>query len=231
MRDLADPAYAAFMRNLNAFAGPLGLHQFIDRSKVWEYPWLWFNALGRIGFAGARVIDLGSQSSPMPWAMAVLGAHVTLVEASPSCIPIWRRAKDRLGVRVDWVLTDSHRIPLDDGAADVVTSFSVIEHQPDKPGAVAEAARVLRPGGLFALSFDICEPDMGMTFPDWNGRALTLHEFEGLVWRHPALNAPEPPGWNLEDIPGFLTWHRTTAPHHNYVVGAAVLRKAPAPVP
>ena len=86
-------------------------------------------------------------------------------------------------------------------------------------------ARVLKPGGRLAISFDICEPDRGMTFPEWNGRALTLREFEGFVWRHPAFDAGPAPVWNLADIPAFLSWHLQSAPHHNYVVGAAVLTR------
>ena len=84
---------------------------------------------------------------------------------------------------------------------------------------------MLRPGGVFAISFDICEPALGMTFPDWNGRALTMAEFEKFFWRQPAFDRGTPPEWNTEDIPPFLRWHRQTAPHHNYVTGAAILRK------
>jgi SAM-dependent methyltransferase len=92
--------------------------------------------------------------------------------------------------------------------------------------AVNEIARVLKPGGIFALSFDICEPEMGMTFPEWNGKALTFSEFENLIWNHPEFdNGGVRPDWNLEDIPEFTAWHLQSAPHHNYVTGAAVLRK------
>ncbi|MFM9994338.1 MAG: class I SAM-dependent methyltransferase [Phycisphaerales bacterium] len=221
-------AFSAFMANLNRFARPLDLREFTTWSKIWEYPWLWFNGLGRIGLAGARVVDLGSEKSPMPWAMAALGARVTLIEADSRFVPLWARTRDRLGAEVDWHIVDSHRIPLPDASVDVLTSFSVIEHQPDKAAAIAEAARVLKPGGLFTLSFDICEPQMGMTFPEWNGRALTMRDFEDSIWNHPAFSGSlsrPPPDWNVTDIPEFLAWHRTTAPHHNYVVGAAVMRR------
>jgi SAM-dependent methyltransferase len=143
-------------------------------------------------------------------------------------VPAWVALRERLAVDIDWYVVDTEAIPLPDGWADVVTSFSVIEHQPDKPAAVAEVARALRPGGAFAVSFDLCEPEMGMTFPAWNGRALTVREFEDELWRHPAFGgagAPAP-AWDWDVVRPFLDWHRTTAPHHNYVAGAAVLRKA-----
>jgi hypothetical protein len=91
--------------------------------------------------------------------------------------------------------------------------------------AAAEVGRVLKPGGRFGLSFDICEPELGMTFPAWNGRALTMREFETTIWNQPAFGNVAPPEWNTEDIPPFLLWHRQTAAHHNYVTAAALLQK------
>ncbi len=44
------------------------------------------------------------------------------------------------------------RIPLPDGCADVVTSFTVLEHVPDERAALAEMRRVLRPGGRLIIS-------------------------------------------------------------------------------
>jgi SAM-dependent methyltransferase len=106
-----------------------------------------------------------------------------------------------------------------------VTSFSVIEHQPDKRRAISEIARILKRNAPFFISFDICEADRGMTFPEWNGRAITLAEFEGEIWRHPAFGNREMPAWNLADIADYHAWHLRSAPHHNYVTGAAVLVK------
>lgn len=221
--ELRGERFTRFMGWLNSLAGPLGLRTFTTWSKVWEYPWLWFNALSSIPWAGARLVDLGSEMSPMPWLAAMLGAHVTLIETDPRWVPLWQRLRSGLGVRVDWKIAQSEKIPLPNACADVLTSLSVIEHQPDKASAVAEAARVLKPGGTLALSFDICEA--GMTFPEWNGRALTRREFEDLIWLHPAFGQRKRPDWNESDLAPFHAWHRTTAPHHDYAVAAAVLRK------
>lgn len=226
LTELESTRFRTFMRWLNGFAGPLGLRTFETWSKVWEYPWLWFHALSRRRWEGAGLVDLGSELSPMPWVLATLGARVTLIETDAQFVPLWTRLRDALRVDVSWKIVDSEKLPIETGSADAVTSLSVIEHQPDKAAAVAEAARVLRPGGVFALSYDICEPELGMTFPEWNGRALTLAEFERDVWSCPAFGRSSPPVWNREDVAPFHAWHRTTAPHHNYVVGAAVLTKA-----
>jgi len=221
------PDFLHFMAECNGFALEHGLATCRDWSAVWEYPWLWFAGLDRHAGPGCRVIDVGGGLSPLPWLLALRGARVTLVETDLQWQPAWMALRDRLGVDLDWIITADERIPLADRSADLVTSLSVLEHQPDPARAVAEAARVLKPGGMFALSFDVCEPDRGMSFPEWNGKALTTAEFERLVWRHPAFaTPPEPLDWNFGDCPGFLDWHRRSAPHHTYVVGAAILRKA-----
>jgi 2-polyprenyl-6-hydroxyphenyl methylase/3-demethylubiquinone-9 3-methyltransferase len=43
------------------------------------------------------------------------------------------------------------QIPLRDGCADVVVAGEILEHVTDLPGAVAEACRLLRPGGLLVI--------------------------------------------------------------------------------
>lgn len=222
--ELTSEPFQAFMRECNAFAARHELRQFTNWSKVWEYPWLHYRGLDRIDWRGKRLLDFGSEISPMPWLLAAQGAAVTLIETDPQWIPRWEKLRADLGVDVQWRLVSGEALPVESNSIDVVTSFSVIEHQPDKAKAAGEIARVLKPGAPLFISFDICEPAMGMTFPEWNGRALTMAEFENELWRHPAFaNSGEPLRWNTEDIPAFKTWHLQSASHHNYVTGAAVL--------
>jgi SAM-dependent methyltransferase len=220
--------WTGFIDELNAFAAPLGLRQFTNWSKLWEYPWLWHHGLSSLEWRGKRFLDLGSEQSPFPWWLAAKGAHVTLVETSRNWLGQWEDVRKALGgVNVDWQIVESCQLPFPRDTFDVVTSFSVIEHQDNKALAAAEVARVLKPGGWFGLSFDICEPSLGMTFPEWNGRALTMREFETTIWNQRGFGRGARPPWNLEDIPPFLRWHRQTAPHHNYVTAAALLQKRP----
>jgi SAM-dependent methyltransferase len=76
-------------------------------------------------------------------------------------------------------------IPLDDASVDVVISNCVINLAADKRKVLREAARVLRPGGRFAVSDVIADPDMDEAtradMQQWTGciaGALTRAEFE-----------------------------------------------------
>lgn len=55
------------------------------------------------------------------------------------------RARER-GHQV--LVSEDGRVPLPDGAADVVASTHVVEHVPDDAGYVREMARLCRPGGI-----------------------------------------------------------------------------------
>lgn len=227
INELLSVSYQDFITTLNCFSRRWGLREFKNFSRAWEYPWLWFNGLSRLDWSRLKVLDIGSEMNPMPWFLASLGARVTLVERDVNCIGTWERIKSETGLAVDWQITDDEYLPFQDESFNAVTSFSVIEHQKDKELAINEVARVLKPGAVFALSFDICEPEMGMTFPSWNGKALSTKEFEELVWRHRAFDKEAAPiRWNYEDCKGFIQWHLESAPHLNYTVGAAILRKS-----
>jgi len=226
--EMLSPPWQAFMNELNGFARPLGLREFTTWSKIWEYPALWQGGLHRVDWSKAHLLDIGSELSPLPWWLASKGATVTLVEATENYNRHWEHVRRKLGnPKVTWHTVGSADLPAPSGSVDVVTSLSVIEHQPDKAHAFHEIARVLRPGGILALSFDLAERDLGMTYPEWNGRALTRAEFARLVQDSPELELTTPLDWNEEDLEPFLAWHRQTAPHHNYITGAALLRRLP----
>jgi SAM-dependent methyltransferase len=76
-------------------------------------------------------------------------------------------------------------IPLPDASVDVVISNCVLNLSADKPKVLREAARVLRPGGRFAISDVIADPGMDEAtradMQQWTGcvaGALTRTEFE-----------------------------------------------------
>jgi ubiquinone/menaquinone biosynthesis C-methylase UbiE len=96
---------------------------------------------------GKRVLELGCGTGLILGRIAAVAGHAEGIDLSEGMID---KARERgLDVRVGSV-TD---LPYEDATFDVVYSFKVLAHVPDIAKAVAEAARVTRPGGTMILEF------------------------------------------------------------------------------
>jgi 2-polyprenyl-6-hydroxyphenyl methylase / 3-demethylubiquinone-9 3-methyltransferase len=94
---------------------------------------------------GAVLVDLGCGAGLLAPHLAGKGYRHIGVDLSAEAL---RQAADHgvIGIRGD-VLA----VPLADACADVVVAGEILEHVPDLPRAVAEACRLLRPGGLLVI--------------------------------------------------------------------------------
>lgn len=222
---MQSPRWVSFMEELNDVARRGGLAEYKTYSRIWEYPWLWFQ-LESLANQNLRVLDAGSERSPFPWFLAIRGFEVIVSDISLDYWGMWRAASKKLGAAPKLQILDSQNLNVPTASIDIYESISIIEHVPNKTAALAEAARVLKPGGLLLLTFDVCEPNMGMTFPAWNGQALTMQELDRMFVESPWFERGlEQIPWNLATIPEYLAWVRTTAPHHNYGCGAVAVRR------
>jgi ubiquinone/menaquinone biosynthesis C-methylase UbiE len=83
------------------------------------------------------------------------------VDASPAMVALARTHAAEAGAgNVEFRVGFLEEIPLPDASVDVVISNCVFTLSTDKPRAMAEAARVLRPGGRFGISDVLAEPDL-----------------------------------------------------------------------
>lgn len=100
---------------------------------------------------GARVLEIGcGRGVGTQLLIERLGAaHVTALDLDPAMIARARPRLARFGPRVDLRQGDAAALPLGDASVDAVVDFAIIHHIPAWRDAVAEAVRVLRPGGRF----------------------------------------------------------------------------------
>jgi len=115
---------------------------------------------------GHRILDIGCGSGRHTAAAAAYpGITVIGVDRSPSAI---REAAKRLfyhqGIglcRGRWqtLAADIGALPFGDACFDLVICSEVLEHMPDDQAAVAEIARVLKPGMNLVVSVPRCYPE------------------------------------------------------------------------
>lgn len=102
------------------------------------------------GFAscrGLRVLELGCGMATDGARFARGGADYTGMDFSPTALQLARRRFEIEGLPGRFIEGDIAEIPFEDGSFDLVYSFGVIHHLAETERVVAEAHRVLRPGG------------------------------------------------------------------------------------
>ena len=113
------------------------------------------------------------------------------LDMTDEMLELARENQSRAGVEnVEWLQGTIEEIPLPENSVDVVISNCVINLSADKAKVFGEAARVLRPGGRFAVTDIVADPDMDEAtrsdMEQWTGcvaGALTEDEFRGELER------------------------------------------------
>ncbi|MER9357336.1 MULTISPECIES: methyltransferase domain-containing protein [unclassified Mesorhizobium] len=125
--------------------------------------------IGQMGLKpGARLLDIGSGvGGPARFAANNAGADVTGIDLTQSYVDIATSLSKRVGMadKVRFVQGSALDMPFSNKSFDTAMILHVGMNLPDKKKLMSEAARVLKPGGVFAV-YDVMRLKAGaLTYP------------------------------------------------------------------
>jgi arsenite methyltransferase len=114
---------------------------------AWQLPIEWLNIPH-----GGIALDVGSGPGSVTASLARAAGPDGLALGVDISEPMLARAvRAEAGPQVGFLRADAQRLPLRDQTVDAVVSIAVLQLIPEPAAALAEIARVLRPGGRVAL--------------------------------------------------------------------------------
>ena len=120
--------------------------------------------LDRVGIRpGERVLELG----PGPGTFSLEAARragpdgkLVAVDIQPEMISALEEKVRQAGLsNVETHVAGAHDLPIADGSVDRAFLVTVLPEIPDRPRALSELRRVLRPGGVLSVTEDFLDPD------------------------------------------------------------------------
>jgi SAM-dependent methyltransferase len=222
-------------------------------SRRWEYPFVFERLKGRLAIRGGgatdgpMVLDAGSGITFFPYFLASKGLRVHCCDADRSLERLFARVNASMGVDVPFSARGLADLAHADASLDAVCCVSVLEHCADRRAILAEFARVLRPGGLLVLTFDVSLDGrweiplpqardlleaLGERFAPEGGRAPAsllevAREDEILTTRFAQRHDPRSLPWGvLSDLKSLATLRRPRRPHKLLTCCALAARSA-----
>ncbi len=125
---------------------------------------------------GLLGLDIGCGEGTNTRALARLGARLQAIDVAPTFVSHARAAEDAAPLGITYAVADAQALPFADGSFDFAAAFMSLMDVPDYARALAEAQRVLRPGGFlqFSILHPCFAPPHRRVLRDANGDAYAL---------------------------------------------------------
>src|SRR5687768_11178487 len=131
-------------------------------SRRWEYPFVTQRVIGfaqqQNSDAAFRVLDAGSGVTFFPYYLRkeIARSEITCFDSNNTYHPMFAAVNNTMGeTKVKFVEGLLQKLPFENDSFDAVCCISVLEHTGNYGEILDEFARVLRPGGLLVLTFDL----------------------------------------------------------------------------
>jgi ubiquinone/menaquinone biosynthesis C-methylase UbiE len=135
---------------------------------TWSFPhryyqwWTLILLLDGLELRGKRVLDIGAGAGFDSQRLSLHGAEVTALEFNP----ILAEAGQGSFPHIRWIGGFSHALPFKSASFDAVFCNAALHHIRDIPASLAEALRVLRPGGTLITTGDPFRADQAPQFQE-----------------------------------------------------------------
>jgi arsenite methyltransferase len=137
-----------------AWASPIGSMLYDNAQafsrrliSAWQHPLEWLNIP-----PGGIALDVGSGPGTVTASLArAAGPDGLALGVDISEAMLTRAVRNEADPHVGFIRADAQRLPLRDDTVDAVVSMAVLQLIPNPAAALAEMARVLRPGGRLAI--------------------------------------------------------------------------------
>ena len=125
--------------------------RFYNAVQQARYDWIQ-KSLGDL--AGKYILDIGCGDGGLTYCLARAGVHMVGIDNEALGIDFAKNNIASTGemLECEFVVGSAYELPFPDDHFDHVVSCEVIEHVNHPEKMIAEARRVLRPGGLFVLT-------------------------------------------------------------------------------
>jgi SAM-dependent methyltransferase len=140
-------------RNADNLNARIAIHERFSTNPQGWFPWVW-DILAELP-AEAKVLELGCGSGALWMACPEripAGWSVIVSDFSAGMLDSARRNLVALGRGFKFEQIDAQSIPYSDETFDIVIANHMLYHVPDRPKALGEIRRVLKPGGHLVAS-------------------------------------------------------------------------------